>query len=395
MKTSRMSWIAAALLLAISSVPIARAQGLAVEKHILKSTELGEDREIWIGLPASYGSGQERYQVLYVLDGDGLLPPAAAQAHYLTLMGKMPPVIVVGIRSKSVADRGRNFTPPTGEVPPNPDPASGGADRFLGFLTREVRPFIEGRYRTQPFAILAGHSLAGLFTVYAMAKSPASFDAYFALSPTLGWKDRWMLRHLEAFLSRTPPPGGILYVSMGNEGPRFPVEPFQQLGEQLKKRAGPSLQWRSMYFEREDHVTTVPPALWDAMRWLYGDWSISDPNAVTLAALDGHYAKLTEKFGYRIPLPEAAINRYGYAHLQAGRVKEALAAFVLFTERYPQSPDAWDGLGDAYEANGELDKARSAVDKAIELAEKDHPNREEFLKHRERIEALRKARKTT
>lgn len=338
----------------------AQAPGFTVEKHAITSTELGEEREIWVGLPPGYAAGRDRYQVMYVLDADGLFQPATAYAYYLPLGGSMPKIIVVGIRSKSIADRTMIFTPPPAD-PSTARPGTGGADRFLAFLTKEVKPLVESRYRTLPFATLAGHSMAGLFAVYAMAKEPRSFNAYFAFSPTLGWNQGSVVTRYASSLFGERTAGRLLYISAAVE-PQFPQGPTNELTKMLAERAGSSLRFKFARFDGEDHFTTVPPAMWDAMRWLYGDWTVSDYATATPESLDEHYKRLSAKFGYPIPLPESAINMYGYTLIGAKKTKEAVRAFQFYTERYPSSPDAWDGLADAYEADGRQTDAKAAIE---------------------------------
>ena len=55
---------------------------------------------------------------------------------------------------------------------------------------------------------------------------------------------------------------------------------------------------------------------------------------------------------------------------QAGRLREAAAAYAAIAERWPESLEAWIGLGNAAYAVGELDKAENAFRTAAER----HPN---------------------
>ena len=110
-----------------------------------------------------------------------------------------PEMIVVAVRN---TDRTRDLTPsPFTPDPPedgegedgdegdgeNPMPTAGGAGAFLDFFERELFPFVEERYRTQPYRIVIGHSFGGLFAVHALVHRPAAFDAYVAISPSLWW----------------------------------------------------------------------------------------------------------------------------------------------------------------------------------------------------------------
>ncbi len=69
---------------------------------------------------------------------------------------------------------------------------SGGADKFLHFLTKELKPHINNYYNSSGESVLVGASNAGLFTVYAMLASPEEYFAYISLSPTIGYCNDYM-----------------------------------------------------------------------------------------------------------------------------------------------------------------------------------------------------------
>jgi len=66
------------------------------------------------------------------------------------------------------------------------------------------------------------------------------------------------------------------------------------------------------------------------------------------------------------------INRFGYLLLGRSLHAEAIAAFTVNTERYPQSANTFDSLGDAYEAAGDLARARTSFARAVELARRNN-----------------------
>ena len=118
-----------------------------------------------------------------------------------------------------VADRGRDLLPPT----QNEDevfvlPTMGGADAFLRFLSDELMPWMDGRYRTRPYAVLVGHSAGGLFAIHALTTRPDLFDAYIAISPALRRDDQRMVAQAETFFENTSELNADLYMTMANEG---------------------------------------------------------------------------------------------------------------------------------------------------------------------------------
>ena len=57
---------------------------------------LGEQRKVWIHIPNSHG-GNERYPVIYLLDGDENFNNIVSITEFMSNAGLCPPMIVVGI----------------------------------------------------------------------------------------------------------------------------------------------------------------------------------------------------------------------------------------------------------------------------------------------------------
>jgi predicted alpha/beta superfamily hydrolase len=56
---------------------------------------------------------------------------------------------------------------------------------------------MEANYKTSPFKIFAGHSLGGLTAINCMLTHPDMFDAYIAISPSLWFGNKYVLRLAE------------------------------------------------------------------------------------------------------------------------------------------------------------------------------------------------------
>lgn len=174
------------LLAALSTASAAQTPAPAValahtEQRTLTSTAIGQRYDLLVSLPEDYATSGKAYPVLYVLDGWHFPLMAFLQNNNL-YSKRMPPVIIVNISQGEDATkwRVRDFNPTRIEG----EAGSGGGGAFLAFLEGDIIPFVERTYRTIPSdrAIL-GHSLGGLFALYAMVQRPALFQRIVAASP--------------------------------------------------------------------------------------------------------------------------------------------------------------------------------------------------------------------
>ena len=164
----------------------------------LESEVLGETRTVNVCLPLGYDQRDEAFPVLYLIDGgvqQDLIPVAGFGA-LATLTAQYSEFIVVGIETR---DRRFELTSPS-TVPYDlwQIPRNGGAEQFRDFITAEVQPWIDQRYRTTGETAVLGESLAGLFIVDTFMHAPASFDHYIAVSPSLWWRDQALARSAAA-----------------------------------------------------------------------------------------------------------------------------------------------------------------------------------------------------
>ena len=78
---------------------------------------------------------------------------------------------------------------------------------------------------------------------------------------------------------------------------------------------------------------------------------------------------------------EVEINAYGYQLMGAGNNDKAIEIFVLNTNRFPKSSNAWDSLGEAYFTKGDKKNAIASFKKSLSLnpAANVKANSEKFL----------------
>jgi predicted alpha/beta superfamily hydrolase len=266
-----------AVVLIISSVALAQPATGTVKKFAIKSAVLGEERIILVRTPVGYEQNKVSYPVLYMTDGDAHMGHTASTIEWLTQNGRIPELIVVGITN---TDRTRDLTPvkstaknPAGDLQ---FPTSGGADNFLKFIETELIPEINKEYRVQPYRILAGHSLGGLFAIHAMISRPGLFNSFVAVSPSLQWENADELKHAEDFLKNQKEMKATLFMSIGNE-PGAIGDCFDKFKDFLSKTDIKNFDWQAERMADEDHGSVVLRSHYFGLRKVYEDWRAPRP----------------------------------------------------------------------------------------------------------------------
>jgi predicted alpha/beta superfamily hydrolase len=162
--------------------------------------QLGRHRRIWLYLPKGYADGTQRYPVLYMHDGQNLFDERTAPFGEWGVDECLDSLslrcIVVGI------DHGNNkrmneYNPYTFA---NFGPGEG--DGYVDFLVKTLKPQIDQRYRTQPGLAatgIAGSSMGGLISLYAVLKYPQVFGYAGIFSPAF-----WTAPALDSYIDSLP-----------------------------------------------------------------------------------------------------------------------------------------------------------------------------------------------
>jgi predicted alpha/beta superfamily hydrolase len=206
------------------------------------SAVLPDDRDLLVWLPPGYDEDAgPRFPVLYMHDGQNLFEPDTAfkkgehwrvgeTATALLAAGRIEPTIIVGIANAG-EKRIQEYTPTRDAR------LGGGLAREYGrMLVEEIKPFIDAEYRTRPDAAhtgLAGSSLGGLVTLHLGFAYPAVFTRLAALSPSVWWDRRAVLRTVR---STRPKPPLKLWVDMGSAEGRRAVDDARLLKAALVGR---------------------------------------------------------------------------------------------------------------------------------------------------------------
>lgn len=186
----------------------------------LASPELGNERDIVVYLPPSYGSGARRYPVLYMHDGQNLFDAAASFSGEWGVDETLEAAsragieaIVVGIPNAG-ADR-------LDEYSPFVDARHGGGagEAYLDFIVNTLKPRIDADLLTRPgreHTGIFGSSMGALISLYGFFRHPRTFGFVGAMSPAFWFAGGAIFRTVRA----APVPPGRIYIDVGtDEGP--------------------------------------------------------------------------------------------------------------------------------------------------------------------------------
>ena len=341
----------------------------------LHSEILDEQRSIWVHVPGEATGAifsETTYPVLYLLDGPGHFHAVTGMLKNLGDNGIVPNMVVVAIPN---TDRTRDLTPSHVDEMFGDSSfveTSGGGDKFLEFMEKELIPYVEENYPVTGYRTFVGHSFGGLTAVYALFSRPALFHNYVAIDPSLWWDDWMLVKTADAVLEGSGLEGRALFVGVANtmdEG--MDLSRVQEdtarssnhirsiLGfiDTLENKADSPLEFGWKYYEDDDHGSVPLITEYDAFRFLFPWYRLEgldrffaeeagDEPEPFLETLKQHFDQVSEHFGYAVLPPEPEVNSLGYNFMNVNKPAMARATFELNIQNYPESANVYDTMGD-------------------------------------------------
>jgi predicted alpha/beta superfamily hydrolase len=149
--------------------------------------QLKRVRRVWIYLPPGYSSSQKRYPVLYMHDGQNVFDDSTSFAGEWgvdetldSISGRKKEIIVVAVDHGGLK-RTNEYCPYDMEKF-----GKGEGDQYVDFLAKTLKPFIDKNYRTEKDkqnTFIAGSSMGGIISLYAVLKYPKVFGGAGVFSP--------------------------------------------------------------------------------------------------------------------------------------------------------------------------------------------------------------------
>ena len=204
--------------------------------------QLNRHRRVWIYLPESYVTSKKKYPVLYMQDGQNVFDNATAGFgewgvdEALDTLGKQHGEAIVVAVDHAGEKRINEYSPFDMERY-----GKGEGDGYVDFLAQTLIPYINRHYRTKKsakYTAVAGSSMGGLISFYALMKYPNKFGAAGVFSPAF-----WIVPTLKDYVEkRAPKVKGRFYFYAGGEESERMVPDLLQVFETLNQHSKAKLK---------------------------------------------------------------------------------------------------------------------------------------------------------
>ena len=200
--------------------------------------QLGRSRRIWLYLPDGYDfNKKKKYPVLYMQDGQNLFDDVSAaygewgvdECLDSTIKNGRPACIVVGIDNGP--QRMNEYNPDDNEKF-----GKGEGRQYVEFIANTLKPYIDGHYRTltaKDYTLIAGSSMGGLISLYAMLQYPDVFGKAGIFSPSI-----WAAKNIDTLTNAVAGKlsGKLFFYAGGQEGDIFVNDMFR-IQEKIGKKS--------------------------------------------------------------------------------------------------------------------------------------------------------------
>ncbi|MEP7107535.1 MAG: alpha/beta hydrolase-fold protein [Ferruginibacter sp.] len=220
---------------------VAKKHTASANVHIIDTAfampQLGRTRRIWLYLPPGYATSRKRYPVMYMQDGQNLFDDFTAgygewgvDECLDSMIGNgKPACIIVGIDNGP--QRMNEYNPYEFKVS-----GKGEGDQYVDFIVENLKPFIDKHYRTlrtNQNTIIAGSSMGGLISYYAMLKYPGIFGKGGIFSPAFWTAEK--IKDLTVSSGKNLK-GTLFFYIGGLEGERY-IADMNEVTEKLGKNS--------------------------------------------------------------------------------------------------------------------------------------------------------------
>lgn len=234
----------------------------------IQSVSNGALYNIKVALPQSYSPQTQKYDAIYVLDGEENFDFVAEKCSRLSSDLGSSNVLVIGIGYGN--DRAIDYTPVEGGG--GAINGGGGAEKFLLFIKNELIPRIENEYGADTLRIkrtILGHSFGGLCGAYAFTNFNQVFGNYILLSPSLWYADEIVLKYEQEHRNINKNYHQLVFLGMGElENSGQMLAPFSAFLHQLQNNY-PNIKIKSNFEPHLNHRGSENPNIIEGLTFFF------------------------------------------------------------------------------------------------------------------------------
>jgi hypothetical protein len=283
-------------------------------------------RSFTVVTPTSYESNPEKkYPTLVLLDGEYLLDPFEGILKYGSYWDDLPEMIIIAIDQNNGETRFKDS-----EFDDAGFPSGSGAD-FFEFIGQELYPYVDKKYRTLPFRMIAGHDTTAGFLNFYLYKDNPIFNAYISLAPEMA--PEMEKRVAERLTKMTKPV--FYYQATGEADLKEINEKAAELDINIKAIPNATFKYQNDTFKGASHYSLVPKAIPSAIYFIFDGYQpismvefqdkILKLDAGYTDYLIAKYDELEKRFGFKMKprlsdfkaIEAAILKNKAYNELQA------------------------------------------------------------------------------
>lgn len=262
----------------------------------IKSNYLeGSERNYYINLPAGYSSSEKEYPVLYVLDGQMHFPSAVAIQHSLGNSTDVPEMIIVGIEN---------------DYPRRKDLVWDNKEAYILFLSQELVPLIDKKYRTKKERILFGWEMGSYFSSYLLFDESQLFDG--AISSNGGFVDEKLIKGFEALQHKKD---RYLYLANSIQD-IYSIDHTNSAVKALSEHPSQHLIWKNELFNNETHSSLPYLAMFNGLRYFYHNYNSYEFYSIKqyeefggIPAIKKYFKERASRFGFPDEIDDSTKNK--------------------------------------------------------------------------------------
>jgi len=357
---------------------------------------LKEDRNIRIQLPKSFDQSKDKtWPLILTLDGEYTFYAIIGNTEMLSpsFADKMLEVVVVGIDQNYEAEKDLfarwidcDYSSTTGL------PEKKGI-LFRDFIEDELLPWIEKKYRTGKFRVIAGHSFTANYINYLLIENPRLFNAFIALSPYI---PEALCDTLFNTIRSLDKPVFYFLCTAENDLSGHKKSIVQLDSLQFRTIRNPNFRYIFRNYGEESHLSLVARGLPDALRFVFSAYAPIDDvdeayirsGASLVDYLKQKYEEIRTIYGINLPYREDDLLYISSLaeELENRDQLEELGKMTIFT--WPGSPYGYYMLGKVEELKGNLTKALEYYKTGFGKLSSGILNKADFYLDIERVERL-------